>query len=124
MADIFTVTAPLRVRLPSGDSKVVAELCKHPRGLVMFDLYWLDNPQHAIHLLEGEIKGEGPWKIADHIFYVLGCHGTDAGLATDYSHWQHWLREHQQDYPNPQQIQQLAQSAGDERLLTRQLGWL
>ncbi len=124
MADLFSVTAPLRVRLPSGESRVVAELFTHPQGLVYFDLFWTREPQARIHLLQGKLKGEGPWKIADHIFYVLGCHGTDTDLATDFSHWQHWLRENGGHYPSSRQMQQLAASAGDEALLVRQLKWL
>ncbi len=124
MADLFSVTAPLRIRLPSGESRVVAELFSHPQGLVYFDLFWTREPLARIHLLHGELKGEGPWKIADHIFHVLGCHGTDADLATDFSHWQHWLRENPDKYPGGEQIRQLAACAGDELLLTRQLKWL
>lgn len=124
MADLFSVTAPLRVRLPDGYSKVVAELCRHPQGVVIFDLFWPDDPLNAIHLIKGQLAGEGPWKIAGHIFYVLGCHGTDAELATDFNQWRLWRQQHPERYPDREQIQQLARSAADKKLLVRQLEWL
>ena len=112
MADIYTVTAPLKVRLPDGSQQVVAELFRHPQGLLYFDLFWHQDKERGIHLLTGELKGEGPWKIADHIFYVLGCHGTDMELATEHSEWQTWRHMHPDDYPDARMIQHIAAAHG------------
>jgi hypothetical protein len=112
MADIFSVTAPLKIRLPNGSRKVVAELFRHPKGLLYFDLFWHEDRDSRIHLLEGELSGEGPWKIADHIFYVLGCRGTDADLAGEYAEWQTWRMHNADTYPDKQMIDQLASSYG------------
>ena len=91
MADLFTVTAPLRVLVNKKTSYVIAECYPHPNGLVYIDLFWNEalenNNDSCIHLIEAELKGEGPWKIAGNIIYVLGCRGTDAALATDYASW-------------------------------------
>ena len=116
MADIFTVTAPLKVRLPDGRQQVVAELFRHPEGLLYFDLFWhqcaADERDKVAHLLKGELKGTGPWKIDDHIFYVLGCRGTDMDLATEHSEWQTWRMHHPDDYPDERMIMRIASSYG------------
>lgn len=112
MADIFTVTAPLKVRLPSGEQQVIAELYDHPDGLIYFDLHWYQDKDKGIHLLQGELKGEGPWKIADHIFYVLGCRGTDAELATEFDEWRTWRMYHPEDYPDQRMIDRIAANHG------------
>lgn len=114
MADIFTVTAPLKVRLPNNELRVIAELFKHPEGLLYFDLLWHMDKARGIHLLKGEISGEGPWKIADHIFYVLGCRGTDAELATEFSDWQTWRQQHPEEYPDERMVRRIAETYGAE----------
>jgi hypothetical protein len=94
MADLFSVTAPLLIRLPTGDMHVMAERFPHPRGLVYFDLFWhLANPHLGVHMVEGIIKGDGPWKIGDAVVRVLGCHGTDGALARRFNEWQIYLAE-------------------------------
>lgn len=112
MADIFTVTAPLKVRLPNGEQQVVAELFRHPAGLLYFDLYWHQDKDKGIHLLKGELKGEGPWKIAEHIFYVLGCHGSDGVLATEFQQWRQWRLQNPEEYPDERMIQRIADNNG------------
>lgn len=112
MADIFTVTAPLKVRLPNGEQQIVAELFRHPQGLLYFDLYWYRDKENGIHLLKGELKGEGPWKMADHIFYVLGCHGTDGELATEFQQWREWRLQNPEDYPDERLILRIARNNG------------
>ena len=85
MPDLFTVTAPLMLRSPDGDEHVIAERFPHPQGLLYFDLYWhLRHPAKTMHILEGKITGEGPWKIDGYIVNVLGCHGTNHELASQY----------------------------------------
>ncbi len=82
MADLFSVTAPLLIRLPMGDMHVLAECSPHPCGLVYFELFWnLGNPHLGVLVVEGIIKVDGPWKIGDAVVRVLGCHGTDGALA-------------------------------------------
>src|SRR4030065_241432 len=82
MANLFSITAPLLIRLPTGDLHVMAERFPHLHGLVYFDLFWhLGNPHLVVHVVEGIIKGDGPWKIGVAVVRVLGCHGTDGALA-------------------------------------------
>ena len=112
MADLFTVTAPLKIRLPDGSEQVIAELFRHPEGLLYFELHWQDDRESRIHLVQGELKGEGPWKIADHIIYVLGCQHTDADMAYEYSEWQTWQLQNADAYPDRKMIRRLAASYG------------
>jgi len=87
-------------------------LFKHPHGLVYFELQWQQDKATRVHIVEGELKGEGPWKIADHILYVLGCRGTDADLATEYAEWQLWRQHHPEDYPDERMVARIAASFG------------
>jgi hypothetical protein len=91
MADLFSVTAPLRIQINKQQLFVIAECYPHPEGLVYLDLYWnealADNDDSCIHLIKAELKGDGPWKIADNVIHVLGCHGTNAQLASEYASW-------------------------------------
>ncbi len=112
MADLFTVTAPLKIRLPDGRQQVIAEIFKHPRGLLYFELHWHEDRENRIHLVEGELKGEGPWKIAGNIIYVLGCQHTDAEMAYEYAEWQTWHQQHPEAYPDRKMISRIASSYG------------
>ena len=112
MADLFTVTAPLKIRLPDGSQQVVAEIFKHPQGILYFELYWHEDRETRIHLVKGELVGDGPWKINDHILYVLGCRGTDADLANEYAEWQTWRVQNPDAYPDCRVIARLASSYG------------
>jgi hypothetical protein len=113
MADLFSVTAPLLIRLPTGDLHVMAERFPHPRGLVYFDLFWqLGNPHLGVHVVEGIIKGDGPWKIGDAVVRVLGCQGTDGALARRFDEWRMYLAAHAEAYPTRAQIEAIARLHG------------
>ncbi|MBS1235383.1 MAG: hypothetical protein H6R46_178 [Proteobacteria bacterium] len=102
MVNLFSVTAPLLIRLPTGDMHVMAERFPHPRGLVYFDLFWhLGNPHLGVHVLEGIIKGDGPWKIGDAVVRVLGCH-----------EWRTYITEHADAYPARAEIEAIARRHG------------
>lgn len=65
-----------------------------PRGRLYFDLYWhLGDPAQTLHVAEGDIRGDGPWRVGDGIVNVLGCQGSDPVLAGAYQQWRHtWNR--------------------------------
>ncbi len=105
MSHLFTVTAPLSVRLPDGEQRVVAELCpldsEPSNGLVFFDPYWhLSDPETSIHVLHGTISGEGPWKCENHLFTVVGCQGSNPEQAQQAAQWQVFLQHPSQNYPS------------------------
>ena len=113
MADIFSMTAPLMIRLPSGEKRVVAEYFPHPRGILYFDLFWhLSDQGKSIHLVQGSIKGEGPWKVGDCVLNVLGCHGTDPDLASEFDDWRQYLMENADAYPAAPMVRAIARRHG------------
>ena len=114
MADIFSVTAPLALRCPDGTRKVIAACFPHSRGLLYLDPFWhRRTPREAAHLIEGELQGEGPWKIGTCVISVLGCHGTDPDLAAAYAQWRAYLESDEgADYPGREQIRSIARRLG------------
>ncbi len=63
-------------------------LFRHPRGLLCFGpVDHSTPPNRAAWLVEGEVTGSGPWRVGDSVFTLLGCAGTDAGLALEYAAW-------------------------------------
>jgi hypothetical protein len=113
MPAIETVTAPIVLRLPDGTEQLVAACFPHPAGLLYLDLFWHQStPREAAHLLHGELRGEGPWRVGDARLRVLGCHGTDPHLQADFLRWQDYLREHGDAYPPRPQIEAIARRLG------------
>ncbi len=113
MADLFSVTAPLLIRLPDGSQHVMAERFAHADGLVFFELFWhLGDPNHTIHFVQGAIKGEGPWKVGAAVVRVLGCHGTDGVLARQFDEWRQYLADHSDAYPVRPLIEAIARHHG------------
>lgn len=113
MAIIQDVTAPLVIRFGDGSEKVVAHCFPHPRGLLYLDLFWHQGtPDEAAHLLGGELRGEGPWKVGDAVIRVLGCHNTDPHLQQPFLTWQEYLGNHAHEYPPRGQILDIARKFG------------
>lgn len=89
MADIFTVTSPMLARYPDGTQVTIAEIFQHKSGLVFVSPFWLDSGQPEAHLLSGEVKGEGPWKVGDVIIRLLSC--ADIEQKMQWSEWEQFL---------------------------------
>ena len=112
MADLFSMTAPLMIRLPDGQKRIMAEYFRHPEGLLYFDVFWNQADDNAIHLVQGEYRGEGPWKVGDAVINVLGCHGSDPELASLFSEWQVYRQMAADLYPSDNEIRSLAKAKG------------
>jgi hypothetical protein len=113
MADLFTITAPLMIRLPDGEERVIAHHFPHPQGILYFDLFWHEGqPEQMIHVVLGEVNGDGPWKVGEHVINVLGCHGTNADLAMQFEQWQSYLQRADVDYPPEPLIAAIARKLG------------
>lgn len=116
VADLFSITAPRRVRRSDGSTHVMAECfpLATGQGLVYFELFWhLQRPAtRAIHVLQGEVRGDGPWKVGDGIITILGCQGTDPDLAASYAEWQEYFQQGAPGYPADEVIHALARSVG------------
>ena len=99
MADLFSMCSPLKIRLPPGKKRVTAECFPHPKGMLYFELYWhVGDPGDTVHLVEGNIKGDGTWKVGEAVVHVLGCHGTDNELASAFEDWRHHLQVNVETY--------------------------
>jgi hypothetical protein len=113
MADLFNMRAPLLIRLPSGQKQVMAECFPHPRGMLYFELFWhLADPSESVRLVEGPIKGDGPWKVGEAVVHVLGCHGTDHEMASAFEDWRQYLAENAEAYPPRAMILAIARRLG------------
>jgi len=113
MAAIEHVTAPLVIRHPDGQEQVVAACFPHPEGLLYLDLFWhLSTPGQAAHLLRGELRGDGPWRIGDARIRLLGCHNTDPHLQDQFRPWQEYLEQSGDRYPPRSQILDIARRLG------------
>ena len=89
MADLNTVTAPLALRLPDGEKRIAAGAFRHPDGVLWFELDWYEgDPKRVIHLIEGTLEGEGPWKVGGVVITPLGCQGTDPEPAARHAAWE------------------------------------
>jgi len=104
---------PHMIRFPSGQKRVMAECFPHPKGMLYFDLFWhLDDARDTVHLVEGPIKGDGPWKVGEAVVHVLDCHGSDHELASAFEDWRQYLRENIDTYPPRPLIQAIARRHG------------
>jgi len=112
MADLFSMKSPLMIRFADGEVRVMAEYFKHPEGLLFLDVFWNTNPDAFIHLVKGEYRGEGPWKVGDAVVSVLGCHGCDADLASQFADWQTYLQMCGDEYPARRVIEEKARAKG------------
>ncbi|HHO68907.1 MAG TPA: hypothetical protein ENK12_07745 [Gammaproteobacteria bacterium] len=110
MADLFSVTAPLAIRFPDGRRDILAERMAWRWGLIYLPPFWTLLPvAEALRFVQGPLRGDGPWKAGDAVVTVLGCHGTDAELASCWAEWQDHLHQHP-DYPPADTIRELMQT--------------
>jgi hypothetical protein len=113
MPAIDSITAPLVLRHPDGREQLVAACFPHPEGLLYLDLYWHQStPREAAHLVRGELRGEGPWRVGDARLRLLGCQHTDPHLQPAFTAWQQYLQTHADDYPPRRQILDIARRMG------------
>jgi len=86
MADLFTVTSPLLLRFADTTEMLVVEVYPHEQGIVALPVYWFDEAEPANWFIEGELKGEGPWKVGSTIVRLLSC--GDTALSMQWANWQ------------------------------------
>jgi hypothetical protein len=111
--NLFTVTAPLTIKYPNGHKKIIIEKFQHKQGLLFFEPFWhINGLNECVHLIHGELTGEGPWKIDAHIITVTGCQGTDPEMASALGEWQAFLGMPEHGYPGDDEIRHLAEKLG------------
>ena len=119
MPSIESVTAPMAILFDDGSKKLAAACFQHQLGLLYLDTFWhIKKPAEAAHVIKGELKGEGPWRINNATIRVLGCHNTDPELQTEYQNWQEYLQE-TSAYPPREQIFAIARRLGAVFAVTR-----
>jgi len=112
MAAIDTVTAPLALLFDDGSKKLAAACFEHQLGMLYLDTWWhIKKPDEASHLIKGNLKGNGPWRIGNVTIRVLGCQNTDPELQTEFLNWQDYLKQ-APDYPPRTQILAIAKRLG------------
>lgn len=89
MVELFSLIAPLLVRYPDGEQRLVAEKFTHSQGLIYVEPFWLESESPVAYLLKGSIKGDGPWKVGDVIVRLLSCGDTE--LSMEWAQWQQYL---------------------------------
>ena len=97
---IFTLRSPLYIKYPNGETRVIEQIFQHPQGVLYFELFWEKDPQYSIHLIEGEITGEGPWRVGEASFHVLGCNHTHPQMYEMHSFWQSELLQNPSQFRN------------------------
>ncbi len=112
MTDLFTVTAPLTIRHPDGTRRLMVEIFPHPDGVLYFEPFWHLDDDRRIHVAEGGLRGEGPWKIGESVITVAGCHGVDADIAAQVAEWQQYLQMYGDEYPDKASILAIARHHG------------
>ncbi len=111
--DLFAMTAPLMIRLPDGSREVMVERFRHPMGVLYFTPFWhLGDPSETVRLAQGEIRGDGPWKVGAAVVQVLGCHGSEPVCAAEFDSWRDYLVQAGDEYPTREMIVRIAQARG------------
>lgn len=82
--DIFETKEPLMINIPDGGKdRPIDYLFKTPTGICFFDIGWPNSSSNAIHFVDGEIKGDGPWQIGDGEIAIV----TDEKQLAYYKEW-------------------------------------
>lgn len=90
--ELTKVTAPLTIRYADGIRHLMVEKFEHPEGILYFEPFWhLPGTEAGIHLAQGSVRGDGPWKIGDAVVTVCGCRGSDPEMALQLAAWQEHL---------------------------------
>lgn len=113
MADLFTLTAPLLIRYPDATRHVMVACFQHPQGLLYFKPFWEQLPDaEGIRFAQGDLRGEGPWKVGDAVITVLGCQGTHPQQAAEFADWKFQLEQRGEHYPTREELQVIAVEKG------------
>jgi hypothetical protein len=107
MADLFSVTAPLAIRYRDGSRQIMIERLPYGDGVLFLPPLWTETGMEtSLRFVAGPVQGDGPWKVGDAVVTVLGCHGTDPHLASEFAAWQDCLEQLGVEYPAREQIEQ------------------
>lgn len=113
MPDLFEMKRPLAVNYSNGEKTIMVAYYPHTNGIVFLPPFWEQKPEgDKATVIKGEVKGEGPWKIADAVISLVGCQGTDPVMAQMLAEWEFHVQSLPQDYFKPDDIRRLAREYG------------
>jgi hypothetical protein len=91
MNQLLEMRSPLYIKYPNGEMRVIEVLFQHTEGILYFELFWEKDPKYSIHMIKGEITGQGPWRVGECSFHVLGCNHTHPQMCEAHAFWQQEL---------------------------------
>jgi hypothetical protein len=113
MADLFALTTPLLIRYPDQSRHVMVACFRHPLGVLYFRPFWEQLPEgEGIQIAQGELQGEGPWKVGEAVVTVLGCQGAHPQQAAEFADWKFHLEQCGRHYPLREELQAIAREKG------------
>ncbi|MDH5391825.1 MAG: hypothetical protein OEY11_01440 [Gammaproteobacteria bacterium] len=113
MADIFEMKRPLAINYSSGEKAIMVAYYPHKEGLVYLQPFWQQQAQsEQVTLIKGQLKGQGPWRIADAVITLVGCQGTDPELAQWLAEWECHVQAMGEQYYKAEDIRSLAREYG------------
>lgn len=113
MPELFDMQRPLAVNFKNGDKTIMVAYYPHANGLVFLEPFWENKPADSkARVIEGEVRGDGPWRCGDASITLVGCQGTDADLAQLLSQWEAHVQNVGPEYYNVEDIRSLARSFG------------
>jgi len=89
MADLFSIKSPLLVCYPNGEKHVVAHISPREHGVAYLVPWWLAVEPPGMFEVDGDIQGEGPWKIGNVVIRLMSC--GDAEESMYWNQWQQYL---------------------------------
>lgn len=101
-------TDPLIVEIGE-NRRTVAEIFPTAKGVVFFDTGWhLNDSGHPIHVIEGKITGEGPWRVGKALIRLM----TEDDPYDWWQEWWDWQAAIKRGYPPRERIEELAREFG------------
>lgn len=101
----------MTIRHPDGTRHLMVERFPHPDGLLYFEPFWHEGTG-GVHLVAGEVRGEGPWKVGESVVVVTGCQGSDPEMALQLAAWQDHLACCEGRYVDPERLLETARRHG------------
>jgi len=87
LQEAFEKNLPLKVIISKNHERVIAEGFIVGEGVVFYDVFWYEASFHPIHLIKGEILGQGPWKVGGLV--IMEIKEDEFLFEAD---WKPWLK--------------------------------
>lgn len=88
--EISKAKGPLKIIHPIGGERLIASFLKVEKGFYFLDIGYPEMTLNPFHYVEGDITGEGPWKIGDIAIQEIDDQDP---LMAEWQRWQEYLKE-------------------------------